>query len=180
MIHLINDMNDVSRIDNDKLSIRLTETNLSLLLRRVVEDLSLQAKTVNQKFILDIEDKVIGLWDEFRIEQIIINLLTNALRYGGSRDVELSLVRENGYAHLRVRDYGPGISEDEQQRIFEKFERGENKKISEGLGMGLYIARQLALAHDGSLTVNSTLGEGSIFILSLPLPENLGSVLTQE
>jgi signal transduction histidine kinase len=168
MIRLINDMNDVSRIDNDKLTIRLTQTNLSQLLHRVVEDLSLQAKAANRQFILTIEDNIVGLWDEFRIEQIIINLLTNALRYGGDRDVEVNLSINNGDAQLQVRDHGPGISPYEQQRIFEKFERGENKKVSEGLGMGLYIARELAIAHQGSLSVASTLGEGSTFTLSLP------------
>ena len=169
MIRLINDMNDVSRIDNDKLTVRFAETNLSQLLNRVVEDLSLQAKAANRQFMLTTEDNIVGLWDEFRIEQIIINLLTNALRYGGDRNVEVSLSTDKGYVHLHVRDYGPGINPEEQQRIFEKFERGGNKKISEGLGMGLYIARELANAHQGSLTVESTLGEGSTFILRLPL-----------
>jgi len=169
MIRLINDMNDVSRIDNDKLSIRLGETNLSLLLRRIVDDLSLQAKTANREFIVDIGADIIGMWDEFRIEQIIINLLTNAMRYGGSQNIELTLCTQDDYVNLYVRDYGQGISEEEQERIFEKFERGSVKKTSEGLGMGLYIARQLAEAHRGSLRVKSKPGEGSTFILSLPL-----------
>lgn len=173
MIRLINDMNDVSRIDNDKLTIRFAETDLSQLLRRIADDLSLQAKAANRQFLLTVEDPIVGVWDEFRIEQIIINLLTNALRYGGDRDVEVSLKNNNEFAELQVRDYGPGISPAAQQRIFEKFERGENKKVSEGLGMGLYIARELAIAHQGSLAVESTLGEGSTFILRLPMqPEN--------
>lgn len=169
MIRLINDMNDVSRIENDKLSIRLAETNLSLLLRRIVDDLSLQAKTANRQFIVHIDSEIIGMWDEFRIEQIIINLLTNAMRYGGSQNIELRLDTQENYTHLKVRDYGQGISPEEQQRIFEKFERGGSKKTSEGLGMGLYIARQLAEAHRGSLDVESKLDEGSTFLLRLPL-----------
>lgn len=173
MIRLINDMNDVSRIDNDKLTIRIAESNLSLLLQRIVEDLSLQAKAANRQFILAVEENVVGMWDEFRIEQIIINLLTNALRYGGERDVEINLNVRDGFAQLKVRDYGVGINLEEQQRIFEKFERGGNKKVSEGLGMGLYIARQLAQAHKGELTVESKPGDGSTFILSLPLKNSL-------
>ncbi len=169
MIRLINDMNDVSRIDNDKLTIRIAESNLSSLLQRIAEDLSFQAKAANREFIVALEENVIGMWDEFRIEQIIINLLTNALRYGGDRDIDINLQAHNGFAQLKVRDYGVGINLDEQQRIFEKFVRGENKKVSEGLGMGLYIARQLAHAHKGELSVESKPGEGSTFILSLPL-----------
>ncbi|MET0356685.1 MAG: hybrid sensor histidine kinase/response regulator [Cellvibrio sp.] len=169
MIRLINDMNDVAQIKNDKLSIRPAETNLSLLVSRVVEDLSLQAKTADTHFISQITEDVIGFWDEFRIEQIIINLLTNAMRYGGTQAIELTLTTQDKYAYLSVRDHGAGISREEQQRIFEKFERGENKKVCAGLGMGLYIARQLAEAHHGSLTVESTPGEGANFILRLPL-----------
>lgn len=171
MIRLINDMNDVSRIDNEKLTISIAKSNLSQLVQRTVSDLSLQSKAANREFIVDIEDNIIGTWDEFRIEQIIVNLLTNALRYGGDRDVEITLRSNENRAQLKVRDYGAGIHQEEQDRIFEKFERGENKKVSEGLGMGLYIARQLASAHKGSLTVESIPGEGSTFILTLPLKE---------
>jgi len=173
MIRLINDMNDVSQIKNDKLSIRPVETNLSLLLRRVVEDLSLQAKTAERHFIAKVTEDVKGFWDEFRIEQIIINLLTNAMRYGGTQDVHLTLTTQDEFAVISVRDYGIGISAQQQHIIFEKFERGENNNVSAGLGMGLYIARQLAEAHGGSLTVESTLGEGSTFTLRLPLDLSL-------
>ncbi len=172
MVRLINDMNDVSQIKNDTLSVRPAKTNLSLLLHRVVEDLSLQAKTADRCFITVIDPDITGCWDEFRIEQIIINLLTNAMRYGGTQAVEIALGLKDNYAVLSVRDHGIGISANEQQLIFEKFERGENKKMCSGLGMGLYIARQLAEAHQGSLTVESTVGEGSTFILKLPLSAN--------
>ena len=169
MVRLINDMNDVSQIKNDTLSVRPAKTNLSLVLRRIVEDLSLQAKTTDTHFMTTIDEEIIGFWDEFRIEQIIINLLTNAMRYGGNKAIELTLKTQGNLAVLNVRDHGVGISDKEQQLIFEKFERGENKKVCSGLGMGLYIARQLAEAHQGSLTVESTLGEGSTFTLKLPL-----------
>jgi len=169
MIRLISDMNDVSRIQNDKLSIRPCDTNLSELLRRVVADLSLQIETAGATFTVEIADEITGVWDEFRVEQIIINLLTNALRYGGNKPVTISLRKDDNFAELNVRDQGIGIGTAEQERIFEKFQRGGTQKICEGLGMGLYIARQLAEAHRGSLQVNSVLGEGSTFTLRLPL-----------
>jgi signal transduction histidine kinase len=168
MIRLINDMNDVSRIQNDKLSILPEPTNLTRLLQGIVADLGHQADAAGSKFELNVQADVTGLWDEFRIEQIIINLLTNALRYGDSKTITIILTATATTAELKVRDQGAGIPPAEQKRIFEKFERGETKKASEGLGMGLYIARQLAEAHKGTLIVESTAGEGSIFTLTLP------------
>jgi signal transduction histidine kinase len=168
MIRLINDMNDVSRIQNDKLSILPADTNLSKLLHNIAEDLAQQAEAAGSAFVLDIQPDVTGVWDEFRIEQIIINLLTNALRYGDAKPVNVTLRADATSAELKVSDHGLGIPTAEQERIFEKFERGNIKKVREGLGMGLFIARQLASAHQGTLTVTSSVGEGSTFTLTLP------------
>jgi len=169
MIRLINDMNDVSRIDNGKLSIVPIETNLSNLIQNIIADIAHQTDASGSSFILDVPADVIGVWDEFRIEQIITNLLTNALRYGDGKPVMVILSTDGITAELNIRDHGQGIEATQQERIFEKFERGNTKKAHEGLGMGLYIARQLAEAHKGSLTVESTVGEGSTFTLKLPL-----------
>lgn len=168
MIRLINDMNDVSRIQNGKLSIQPEPTDLTQLVQGIVADLSQQAETAGSSFELDIQPDVTGTWDEFRIEQIIINLITNALRYGDAKTIAVTLTATDVSAELKVRDHGLGISPAEQARIFEKFERGDTQKASEGLGMGLYIARQLAEAHKGTLVVDSTLGTGSTFTLTLP------------
>ena len=118
-------------------------------------------------FTLDITDDVYGNWDDFRVEQIIINLITNALRYGEGKPVAVGLKVVGSEVEIYVQDQGNGIAAHEQQRIFEKFERLGNNKVREGLGMGLYIARQLAEAHGGSLSVSSNLGEGSRFTLCL-------------
>lgn len=168
MIRLINDMNDVSRIQNGKLSIQPEPTDLTQLVQGIVADLSQQAETAGSSFELDIQPDVTGTWDEFRIEQIIINLITNALRYGDAKTIAVTLTATDVSAELKVRDHGLGISPAEQARIFEKFERGDTQKASEGLGMGLYIARQLAEAHKGTLVVESTVGAGSTFTLTLP------------
>lgn len=169
MIRLINDMVDVSRIKSGRLSIRPEETNLSELLRRVVESTVQQAQAAGCATELSIEEGVVGSWDEFRIEQVVINLLTNAFRYGCSKPVEISLVKRDQVAEICVRDHGIGIAKDAQQKIFEKFERLEAKNIREGLGMGLYIAKQLVNAHDGDIVVRSVPGEGAAFRVTLPL-----------
>jgi signal transduction histidine kinase len=169
MIRLISDMVDVSRIKSGRLSIRPEETNLSKVLRRVAEGMTQQAQAAGCALQLFIEEDVIGFWDEFRIEQVVINLLTNAYRYGCSKPVEVSLGKRDGVAEICVRDQGMGIAEDAQQKIFEKFERLDATNIREGLGMGLYIAKQLVNAHDGDIVVSSVPGEGAMFRVILPL-----------
>jgi signal transduction histidine kinase len=168
MIRLIDDMVDVSRIRSGKLSIRPAPTELSGLLQRIVSDLAHQASAAGVAISLQADKTVEGVWDEFRVEQIIINLLTNALRYGGGKPVEVTLYVDKNVAEVIVRDNGNGITMADQHRIFEPFERA-GTKVGSGLGLGLYIARQLAEAHGGTLKVESTYGEGAAFRLQLPL-----------
>lgn len=169
MIRLIDDMLDVSRMKSGHLSIRPSRVELMSLLERVVADLSLQASGIGTTLQLLPHGPLYGCWDEFRIEQVIVNLLTNAMRYGDGKPVEVSVEREGDFAAIRVRDEGQGIAEDDIERIFEPFERGVLSSESKGLGLGLYISRQLAVSHGGQLRVASRLGEGSVFTLVLPL-----------
>lgn len=168
MVRLIDDMLDVSRIRSGTLSVRPTRVELAGLLRRVIDDLEQQAVAVGSCMTLDAAQPVEGWWDEFRIEQVVVNLLTNALRYGGGKPVEVGLSATPGGARIEVRDHGIGISEQDQQRIFQQFERGGGGKSADGLGLGLYITRQLVEAHGGKISVRSAPGEGSIFRLDLP------------
>ncbi len=169
MIRLINDMVDVTRIRSGKLSIRPAQTELSDLLNRIVGDLAQRTEAAGGTVELHAPEQVHGIWDEFRVEQVIINLLTNALRYGGSKPVRITLERDEHHAAIEVRDQGVGISPEDQVRIFNPFERAGTKDVREGLGLGLYIARQLAESHGGTLEVSSVPNEGAAFKLTLPL-----------
>ena len=169
MIRLIDDMLDVSRMRSGRLSIRPKQTDLSMLLERIVSDLAHQAGAQGCKIALTAQPHVIGLWDAFRIEQVIVNLLNNALRYGQKKPIEVTLTADAHHARIDVRDYGVGISHADQQRIFNAFERGANSEAPGGLGLGLYITKQLAEAHQGEIVVLSSLGEGAVFSVSLPL-----------
>jgi signal transduction histidine kinase len=169
IIRLIDDMLDVSRIRSGRLSIRPGKVELSGLLRRLVSDLTPQAGIAGSSINLLAHDQVIGWWDEFRIEQVVVNLLTNALRYGGQKPVDVTLIVEAETVRVDVRDYGDGIAPEQQQKIFDPYERGVNNGVPAGLGLGLYISRQLAEVHQGSLTVASEPGQGSVFSLVLPL-----------
>jgi signal transduction histidine kinase len=168
MIRLIDDMLDVTRMRNGTLSVRPAQVELMGMLERVVSDLSLQAAASGCAITLAPHDPVTGVWDEFRIEQVVVNLLTNALRYGGGCDVEVRVVVEGKCARIDVIDKGKGIAPEDAERIFQPFERGARNGEPKGLGLGLYISRQLAVAHGGELTVTSVPGEGSTFSLALP------------
>ena len=110
-----------------------------------------------------------GNWDEFRIEQVVSNLLTNALRYGGQEPDQVQVYSEGDQARVEVRDQGIGISEENQKRIFQQFERVSAKHAVAGLGLGLFISEQIVAAHGGSITVESRIGEGALFRVCLPL-----------
>lgn len=175
MIRLIDDMLDVSRMRSGKLSIRPCQVELMSLLERVVSDLSLQAASTGSSLTLVPHEEVCGCWDEFRIEQVIVNLLTNAFRYGGGQPVEVSVQLEGDRVRIDVRDQGKGISPGDIERIFEPYERGARNGEPKGLGLGLYISRQLAASHGGELLVASKPGEGSTFSLILPCAEQMAT-----
>jgi len=169
MMRLIDDMMDASRINSKQLSIRPVPMELSALLARVVENLAHQAAAAGSPVTLDAGQPVTALWDEFRIEQIVINLLTNALRYGEGKPVAVSLRLLPEGACISVRDHGRGISAPDQLRIFEQFSRIASDDGTGGLGLGLFITRQLVQAHGGSIRVDSRQGEGAEFTVTLPL-----------
>ncbi|OGB00321.1 MAG: hybrid sensor histidine kinase/response regulator [Burkholderiales bacterium RIFCSPHIGHO2_12_FULL_61_11] len=169
IMSLIDDMLDISRIRSNRLSIRPRQVELSALLARVVGNLSNQAAAAGIPITLQADQPVTGFWDEFRIEQVLINLLTNTLRYGNAQPVDIRLTALADGARIDVRDQGMGIAKQDQERIFEQFERAVENDSSGGLGLGLYISRQLVEAHGGTLNVQSQLGEGAVFTVTLPL-----------
>ncbi|EJM57677.1 putative protein with fused histidine kinase and response regulator receiver domain [Pseudomonas sp. GM49] len=169
LIRLIEDMLDVSRIRTGKLSIRPTCFDLSALVRELLQNFSRQIDAAETSVTLDAEQPVIGNWDEFRIEQVISNLLTNALRYGAKGPISVKVYSEEGRALVDVQDQGIGISEENQERIFQQFERVSAKHAVAGLGLGLFISEQIVTAHGGTITVQSRIGEGALFRVCLPL-----------
>ena len=176
MVRLIDDMLDVTRMRRDALSIQTKPVDLAALSRAVVENLHQQAEAAGSVITLHAPAELRGVWDEFRIEQVLTNLLTNALRYGGGKPVEM-VVRQTtetdgsaGMAQVAVRDQGIGIAPEDQGRIFEQFERtADSHKHAAGLGLGLYITRKIVSLHGGRIGVQSAPGEGSRFVVDLPL-----------
>jgi signal transduction histidine kinase len=170
MVRLIDDMLDVTRMRRDALSIQTKPVDLAVLAHAVVENLRHQAEAAGVAIALEAPAELHGVWDEFRIEQVLTNLLTNALRYGGGKPVEMVVQQVGEAARVSVRDHGIGIGPDDQERIFEQFERtDDSRKHAAGLGLGIYITRKIVDLHDGQIRVESTPGQGATFIVDLPL-----------
>jgi signal transduction histidine kinase len=169
LIRLIEDMLDVSRIRTGKLSIRTSPFDLAELVVNLVESYSAQIAAADCVVTMDASEPVIGVWDEFRIEQVVANLLTNALRYGAHKPIHVSVYVQGTEARVDVADNGIGISLENQKRIFQQFERVSAKHAVAGLGLGLFISDQIVAAHGGTITVDSEEGKGSLFRVKLPL-----------
>ncbi|MFW0754283.1 ATP-binding protein [Pseudomonas sp. H11T01] len=169
LIRLIEDMLDVSRIRTGKLSIRPSRFDLAQLVRNLLQNFAPQVDAAESLVSFVADHPVEGSWDEFRIEQVVSNLLTNALRYGAKGSIDVRVYAEEGQARVEVRDHGIGISEENQARIFQQFERVSAKTAVAGLGLGLFISEQIVAAHGGSIAVESKINEGSLFRVCLPL-----------
>ncbi|MGN2436945.1 hybrid sensor histidine kinase/response regulator [Pseudomonas syringae] len=169
LIRLIEDMLDVSRIRTGKLSIRPSPFDLSELVSQLLESFAAQIAAASSTIRQFADGPVIGVWDEFRIEQVVANLLTNALRYGARKPIEVHVYSKQDEAFIEVRDQGIGITAENQKRIFQQFERVTSNHAVAGLGLGLFISEQIVMAHGGRIEVESEEGKGSVFRICLPL-----------
>jgi PAS domain S-box-containing protein len=173
---LVNDLLDISRLHEGRLALRLQQIDLVELARQVINRLEQAVeRTPAHALVLQSAGPVVGKWDIDRLDQVLSNLLSNALKYspkGGTVTIRVRGRRET--AELAVCDQGIGIPEEEQQRLFEPFARGSGTRGIQGTGLGLYIARGIVVQHGGTILVDSAPYEGSCFTVHLPLnPEYL-------
>jgi signal transduction histidine kinase len=169
LARLVDDMLDISRIAAGKLSIQLEPMDLSAVAQEVAGRMSPHLREAGCELTVDAPEPVEGNWDRYRLEQVLTNLLSNAARYGGCTPVEVSVRRLGEAAEVRVVDHGPGIAVEDRERVFQKFERAEGIRKASGLGLGLFIVREIAQMHGGSVRVEGHPGQGAIFVVTLPI-----------
>lgn len=170
----LNRILDISRLHSGRIDLVFEDAvDLGEVVREVVASFERELAASGSELSLDLPVQVRGSWDRMRLEQIVSNLVSNAIRYGNSGPIHVALSQTTEAAELVVRDAGVGIAEEDQARIFERFERGKTRNRA-GFGVGLWIVRQLCEAMGGSVTVTSSPGEGAHFCVVLPL-KRLGS-----
>jgi PAS domain S-box-containing protein len=185
LAELITDLLDVSLIAQGRLLLRRQRFDLVALAREVADRFEHEAERAGTCLVVRGGPELIGVWDRNRIDQIVTNLITNAIKYGPGRPIELTVdarakdAHPKAWARISVRDEGVGIASEDQTRIFDRFERAAASRSVGGLGLGLWIVRQTSEAHGGSVRVESEIGKGSTFIVELPIESTQGDALEQ-
>lgn len=166
---LIDELLDVSRISGGRLRLYLQDCDLRDVVEDVITRASDEAVRAETEIRLELGEPARGQWDRTRIEQVTSNLVGNALKYGNGQPIDVFAGARDGRAVLIVRDRGIGIAPEDQQRIFQRFERAVSSRHFGGLGLGLWIVRQIVDAHGGAIAVESRPGKGAEFAVHLPL-----------
>ncbi|MDI1325130.1 MAG: HAMP domain-containing sensor histidine kinase, partial [Algoriphagus sp.] len=171
LTRLITEMLDLSRLEESKLDLKKETFDLNTLVNETIQDLqhTSTSHTINlsQNFGANVKG------DRDRIQQVLINFINNAIKYSPDKKlVEIMISEaENNQVKISVKDFGIGINKVDQSKIYERFYRvsGKNEKNFSGFGIGLYIAKEIIERHQGTISVESKIGQGSTFSFSLPI-----------
>lgn len=158
---------DVSRLSTGRIDLQLERVSLAATARELANSFESELAVARCKLLFSEGAETTGLWDRMRLEQICWNLLSNAIRFGAGRPIEVSVDSDEDFATLQVRDHGVGIAAHLHNRIFERFERGVERR-SGGFGIGLWVVKNICVAMGGTVSVKSELGEGACFTVMLP------------
>ena len=175
MVTLVDALLDVSRITTGSFNLNPSRFDLAVAVKDVVERFREHAVRAGSTVTVRAERGLEGRWDRLRIEQVVTNLLTNALKYAAGTPVEIDLSGTEQDVIISVADEGPGIPESEKERIFLRFERAAPMRNFGGLGLGLYVARQITEAHGGEISLASDRPRGAQFLIRLPRAHLPGS-----
>lgn len=168
LTHLVNDLLDVSRLSAGRLDLDLQQVDLAALVREVVERHRREALAAGCAVEVAAPSPVVGLWDRSRLDQVATNLLSNAIKYGKGRPIRIEVGAEGGRARLAVTDHGVGVDPADHERIFQRFERAASPHDFGGLGLGLWIVREILVRVGGTVRVDSRAGAGACFVVELP------------
>jgi len=165
---LVNGLFDVTAISAGKLDLDLSENDFRDIVETTVRSLEPLGLAHGVRINLNASEPVPGRWDATRLSQVVANLVSNAIKYGEAKPVNISVAAEESIVKLKVCDQGPGIPQRHRERIFRRFERIPRTDGPSGLGLGLYIVRQIVQAHGGKVELDSDPTCGAVFTVTLP------------
>ena len=166
---LVEELLDLSRIQTGRFPLVLDLFDLSEMVRDVTGRFSAQLLSANSSVQLQLQRNIIGNWDRHRLEQVLVNLISNAMKYAPMSPILISTQKIQNSARLIVEDFGPGIEKGKQAHIFERFERVGQKRPLGGMGLGLFIVKKIVVSHGGEVSVYSEPGKGTRFSIEIPL-----------
>lgn len=166
---LLEDLLDVSQIQSGGLRLHEEELDLCAVAREAAQRFSDQAAAASCALRVEADAPLPGRFDGLRVIQVLANLLSNAIKYAPGKPITISVARDGALARLSVQDGGPGIDPAQEQRLFERFQRGDQPYTRAGHGLGLWIVREIVALHGGSIAVRSVPGEGTTVSVSLPI-----------
>jgi PAS domain S-box-containing protein len=166
---LVANLLDVSRLQAGRLDLTFDAVDLCAVVREVADRYGADAAGAGCRLDLALAAPVVGSWDASRIDQVVSNLLANAIKYGAGKPVSVTATADGATAHLAVEDHGIGIGPENHERIFKRFERAVAPGDFAGMGLGLWIVREIVERLGGAVRVESRLGYGARFTVDLPL-----------
>ncbi len=166
---LVSDLLDVSRIAAGRFTVEREPVDLAAVVREVVTRFEPQAHRAGSRLTLEAPESLEAQSDRLRFDQVVTNLVDNAIKYGDGKPIQVTLAREPGWAVLTVRDQGIGIDPAKLDVIFGRYERAVSERHYGGLGLGLYISRSVVEALGGTVSAESERGAGAAFEVRLPL-----------
>jgi signal transduction histidine kinase len=164
---LVGNLLDVTRITGGSFALDRTNVDLAELVRDVVVRFADELDRARCQVTLSVPASLVGHWDRLRLDQVVTNLISNAIKYAAGAPVQISLEERGDMARLTVVDHGIGVPEAAKGKIFKRFERAPTAQYYGGLGLGLYISHQIVQAHGGRIAVTDTPGGGATFVVEL-------------
>jgi signal transduction histidine kinase len=169
MTNLVEHVLDVAKLSAGQLVLSPSKVDLNALIHDVMARYREPVRRSKSEIRVECRDSIVGFWDRRSMEKVVTNLLTNAIKFGRGNPIDVTVTHDDGSVRLVVVDRGEGMTEETQQRIFERFERAVSSEHYGGLGMGLWVVRQLVKAHGGSIRVFSVRDVGSTFTVTVPV-----------